>query len=124
MPNWEMPKLFQGNKFPNPVQLSDSKGMFSNLPKFELPKRDPSQPNFFRRMNDRTKEIFGKTRSGIANATNSAFDNVDQTAKGSWDKITRGFNGDIGGSGNRNQPPVQPNFRSARQTDGSSPKYQ
>ncbi|MEM9413385.1 MAG: hypothetical protein AAGA30_19910, partial [Planctomycetota bacterium] len=52
-PTWEMPKFFQGKKFPNPIQMSDTGGggILSSFPKFELPKRDPTQPSFFQRMN-------------------------------------------------------------------------
>ncbi len=120
LPNWEMPKLFQGNQFPNAVQLSDSpsRGLLGGLSRSN---RDPNQPNFFQRMNERTKEAFGRTRDGIANLTGGSGQSANRS--GMWDRITRGPNGDIGGSGNRNQPPVQPNLRSARQTEGSTNRF-
>jgi hypothetical protein len=116
--------LFEGRNFPNPIQLTDKEGngLFSRFPKLELPSRDPSQPNFFQRMNDRTRELFGRTREGI-DSTTDHIAGAGKSARGTWDTITKGFNGDIGGSGNRNQPPIQPKFRSARQTDGSTTRF-
>ena len=123
VPKFQMPKLFDRNNFPNPVQLSDSEGgLFSNFPKIELPTRDRSQPNFFQRMNERTKELFGRTKDGINNTASNVL-GADPSARQSWDSITKGLNGDIGGSGNRNQPPIQPRLRSARSTDGSTTKF-
>jgi len=121
-PNWELPKLFKGNQFPDPIQISDSKqGLLSGLPKLDeiFPARDANRPGFFQRMNERTKEIFGRTQNNIDNLARSA----DETGRNTLDSITRGLNGDIGGSGNRNQPPIQPNLRSARQVDGSTSRY-
>lgn len=121
-PKWEMPKLFKGNQFPDPIQISDAKqGLLSGLPKMDeiFPPRHPDRPSFFQRMNERTKEIFGRTQNNIENLTRTAED----TSRNTFGSITRGLNGDIGGSGNRNQPPIQPNLRSARQVDGSTSKY-
>ena len=121
-PDWEMPKLFRGDQFPEAIQLSDSgQGLFSGLPKFDqiFPPRDPNRPNFFQRMNERTKEIFGRTRENFSSLAQDA----EGATRDSWDSITRGLNGDIGGSGNRNQPPIQPNLRTARQVDGSTTKF-
>ena len=131
LPKWELPKL----KLPKlhmpkildlankPRQLTNSggNGLLANLPKLGLLSRDSNQPNFFQRMNERTKEIFGRTRQGINDTTNHVL-GADQAARQTWDTITKGINGDIGGSGNRNQPPIQPNLRSA-QADGSTTRY-
>lgn len=121
-PNWELPKLFKGNQFPDPIQISDAKqGLLSGLPKLDgiFPARDANSPGFFQRMNERTKEIFGRTQSNIENLAR----NAEESGQNTFDSITRGLNGDIGGSGNRNQPPIQPNLRSARQIDGSTSRY-
>lgn len=86
--------------------LGQSSKLF-NLPKFELPKieppkikwpkwmqgdqpgnslsanslfspRDPNQPSFFERLNNRTKEIFGKTRDSITGSTGNSVPNVNK----------------------------------------------
>ena len=121
-PKWELPKLFKGNQFPDPIQISDTKqGLLSSLPKLDeiFPARDADRPNFFQRMNERTKEIFGRTQNNIESLAR----NAEDSSRNTLDSITRGLNGDIGGSGNRNQPPIQPNLRSARGIDGSTSRY-
>lgn len=122
-PKFEMPKLFQGDKFPSPIQLSDSesKGLFGGFPKFSA--KEPGQTSFFQRMNERTKEIFGRNKSANSSVAGNNVLGADKSTQGTWDRITRGLNGDIGGSGNRNQPPIQPNLRTARQpAQGSASK--
>ena len=126
LPKFEMPKFLKADNFPNPIQLSDtpSKNLFSGWPKLDLANRDPNQPNFFERMNERTKQLFGNTRDNINNLTRTNPLGLDRSATEKWSNVTRGLNGDIGGSGNRNPPPVQPqNLRSARTPEGSTSRF-
>lgn len=125
LPKLEMPKLFQAENFPNPIQLSDSSSnnLLGGIPKFDFSNRDPNQPNFFQRMNERTKELFGRTKENFNNLARNNPLNQSKSDAEKWGSVTRGLNGDIGGSGNRNQPPVQPqNLRSARSPQGSDSK--
>lgn len=117
-PSWEMPKLFQGKNYPKPTQISDTPdpGFLSGLPKFDATSdRNSQQPGFLQRMNDRTKEAFGRTRDGFSNFT--------ERSRNSWDSITRGRSGKDDDLGYQHGPPLQPNLQSAKQADGSTSRF-
>ncbi len=118
-PKIEMPKLFQSDTFPKPVQISDSDttGILSGLPRLDLfSPRDPSQPGFFQRMNDRTRAIFGQTSDGLSS--------LSERSRSTWDSITRGLGGEFGSAGeDKDVPPVQPNLRSSRSVEGAMSRF-
>ena len=118
-PNIQTPKFLQGDGFPKALEFSDTdNGLLSSFPKLQWPNRDPSQPNFFQRMNERTKDVFGKTKG--------SFSDFGQRSRNSFDTLTRDVGSDISGfgSGTTNNPTVQPDLRSARQPAGSATKFQ
>jgi hypothetical protein len=125
MPKFERPKWLQGgHRFPSPIQLSDQNGngrLFSNMPKFEwFGPRDPTQPNFFQRMNNRTKDFFGRTRQGLSDWASGTNRDVRDGTFDTWNSITQG----TGGNASSQQPPAQPQLRSAQRIDGQQPdKY-
>jgi hypothetical protein len=119
LPKWEMPKLFQKTDYPKSPQLSDSTSKKNPLlfPKANLfPERSPNEPNFFQRMNSRTREIFGRSNESSNSEIGAEDSGFGQTT---WDSITKGLGGK---SRATESAPVQPQLRSARQPEGSSSK--
>jgi hypothetical protein len=118
-PKFEMPKLFQTESYPKPVQLTDSEdtGILSGFPRLDLfSPRDSSQPGFFQRMNNRTRQMFGQTSEGLSN--------LSDRSRSTWDSITRGLGGEFGSAGEeKDVPPVQPNLRSSRSVEGSMSRF-
>lgn len=112
-PNLEMPKMFQAKKYPKPTQISDTpnSGFFSGF----YGNNPTGSRNFFERMNDRTREAFGRTRDGFSNFT--------ERSRDSWDSITRGRSSKEDELGFEHGPPLQPNLQSARQADGSTSRF-
>ena len=115
-PNLQLPKFLQGDGYPKPLEFSDTQDGLFSIPKLEWPTRDPSQPNFFQRMNERTRDIFGKTRD--------SFSNLTDRSRNTWDSITRGVTSELEGFGSSlTTPPAQPKLRAARTADGSTSKF-
>ena len=117
-PNFQRPKFMQADNFPRPLQFSDTAegGVFSTFPKLDFSGSGSSGENFFQRMNERTREIFGRTRDG--------FSNFSDRSRETWDSITRSLGADRSPlSGRSNIPPAQPQLRAARQADGSTTRF-
>ena len=117
-PTWEMPRLFQGKKYPKPTQISDTPnpGFLSGLSRTDpTANRSADQPTFFERMNDRTREAFGRTRDGFSNFT--------ERSRDTWDSITRGQSDKKDDLGYQHGPPLQPNLQSAKQANGSTSRF-
>lgn len=117
-PKITWPKWMQGNK-PN----LDGGNLLDGITQGGLfGAKDPNQPNFFERLNSRTKEIFGRTK-----------EDLKQQALGSkpfesWNSLTKGLGNGIGnglsnGLGNLNNAAngaakaVQPPLRQAQRLD-------
>ena len=61
-PKWNLSGMFQSKKYSQPVQLSDQQPGNSSieLPKWNMfPAKDPNQPTFLQRMNNRKQGILG-----------------------------------------------------------------
>ena len=117
-PNFQKPKFLQSDNFPRPLEFSDTNEgkLFSTFPKLDFSGTGASGETFFQRMNDRTREIFGRTRDG--------FSNLSDRSRETWDSITRSFGAERNSlSGRNNIPPAQPQLRAARQTDGSATRF-
>ena len=116
MPKWKapklsMPKMFQNNRYPETTQLSDQSNQFK-FPTWNsmFPPKDPTQPGFFQRMNEKNREFWGRTRDSFSSwGSKSAAPNPNP-ATNTWDRITSGFKGATA----KNQPPAQPPLRSAK----------
>ncbi len=119
-PKWNLSGMFQSKKQSQPVQLSDQQagnGSFE-LPKWNVfPAKDPNQPTFLQRMNNRNREFWGRTKENLSSWTADS-DNLP-TNRGfeTWNRITRGFNSDS----QQAQPPAQPPLRTSQQQDGETP---
>ena len=117
-PNFSKPRFMQDHDYPQSMEFSDTEEnrLLPSFPRMEWPSFNSSQPNFFQRMNDRTREMFGKTRDG--------FSTFGERSRNTWDSLTRGLGMDQGAFGNRSTPPpAQPQLRSARQADGSTSRF-
>ena len=116
-PNFQTPKFMQSENFPKALEFSDTgeDNFFSSFPKLSWPSRDPSQPNFFQRMNERSRQMLGNTRD--------SFSDFGQRSRNTWDSLTRGITGKSS-STMPNLAPAQPQLRSARSaSQGSASKF-
>ena len=113
-PHWNWSGMLPGKPAIGKSPLTDSKPMASGL---EIPKwnmfsdRNPDQPSFLQKMNERNKEFWGRTRQNLSDWTGD-LENLSGTAGfDTWNRITRGFQS----SPEATPPPAQPPLRSARQ---------
>ncbi|MCH2182324.1 MAG: hypothetical protein MK108_09995 [Mariniblastus sp.] len=122
LPKWQAPHWDWSGMLPaKPAEaknpLTAPKPMVSGfeIPKWNMfPDRNPEQPSFLQKMNDRNREFWGRTRQNFSVWTGDLENLPGSGGFDTWNRITRGFHSDSEAT----QPPAQPPLRSARQQGG------
>lgn len=115
-PKITWPKWMQGNK-----QNLDGGNLFDGISQGGLfGAKDPNQPNFFERLNSRTKEIFGRTKGELSGSAQQAraktFESWNALTKGIGNGVNNGL-GNINNAGGSSAKAVQPPLRQAQRLD-------
>ena len=99
LPTWEGLK-------PKPVgELLDRSNPLADL----IPKRDPNRPNFFQKMNSKSKDFLDKTKGWAAGKGNGIRENSGEP----WDNVIRDFKAGEAKLRQQATAPAQPKFRTA-----------
>jgi len=104
---FKKPKFSAGDELkPKAVgELLDRSNPLAGL----IPKRDPNRPNFFQKMNSKSKDFLDKTKGWASGKGNDIRGNSSR----SWDNVIRDFKAGEAKLRQQATAPAQPKFRTA-----------